>query len=254
MTDAAIEAAPEPETPACAPGVELPRIQRCLQPPSGAKPPGLELEGDEWLRGWLQEASTEVSGWIRRAVGGPPPATAVAEADACAICFTDAAVFAPACMHGLCAACAVKLVRTALGEAQAQVFPQGVRCPMHPSGCDAFITTSDAERLMSERDVRRRAVQAARGDPLPGARGQATPPPWARVLPPKLLVWVERRVKPTIDRVVQALDPGLPPTFLTLEEVGRFNRFVLEAAIPQREKTCATPSVAFEAGSSSMPE
>ena len=42
MTDAAIEAAPEPETPACAPGVELPRIQRCLQPPSGAKPPGLE--------------------------------------------------------------------------------------------------------------------------------------------------------------------------------------------------------------------
>ena len=126
MTDAAIEAAPGPETPACALEAELPRIQRCLQPPS-AKPPDLELEGDEWLRGWLHEASTEVSGWIRRAVGGPPPATPVAEADACVICFTDAAVFAPSCSHGLCAACAVKLVRTALGEAHAQGFPQGVR-------------------------------------------------------------------------------------------------------------------------------
>ena len=53
---------------------------------------------------------------------------------------------------------------------------QGVRCPMHSSGCDAYITPTDAPRLLSPSAATRYTELCERGEPPPGQHATASNP------------------------------------------------------------------------------
>ena len=105
------------------------------------------------LLGGLADAAKE---WLDAPAASLTSSSAAVEEDEdlCPICYAEPPTFALPCGHALCVNCAVRYVREALGDAQTQVFPQGVRCPMHSSGCEVFITSSEAQRLLSARDAR----------------------------------------------------------------------------------------------------
>jgi hypothetical protein len=77
------------------------------------------------------------------------------------VCFDSKPTFAtPQCEgHAMCTSCAVSYVRGALGDATAQVQAAGIRCPMHGSGgCQGFVNSVDAVRLLKDRDAKRFAL------------------------------------------------------------------------------------------------
>jgi len=106
----------------------------------------------------------------------------------CDICFSEAAadnLFAiGACAHQICVPCSMRYVRTALGSVADEVKPQGVRCPIHSSGCSEFLTVSTVRQFLVGR--------------------QSTD------------------------------EPDMEP--ISEQEVDRFQRFVLEAAIPKERR------------------
>lgn len=113
-----------------------------------------QLNFPSWVQTVLAGLSEASKKWLNSEERPLPPIPAASAEDLCPICYTYEATFCPPCGHKLCTRCAVHYLRDALGDAQTQVFPQGVRCPMHSSGCESFITSSEAERLLSERDAR----------------------------------------------------------------------------------------------------
>jgi hypothetical protein len=94
----------------------------------------------------------------------PAPAPAPAPADAspsppppepfsCPICAEDDAEHPPfsppGCEHQVCQQCTVGWLRSALGNKKQQIFAGGVRCMMHPAGCEAYIGPGEAKRLVA---------------------------------------------------------------------------------------------------------
>ncbi|KAL1510221.1 hypothetical protein AB1Y20_006548 [Prymnesium parvum] len=78
-------------------------------------------------------------------VSAPVPAVPACEEEPeremCPICYARVPSFSAACGHQICIECAVHYVREALRD-KTQVYPQGVRCPMHSNGCECFITST----------------------------------------------------------------------------------------------------------------
>jgi hypothetical protein len=155
-------------------------------------------------------------------------------------------VFSLACGHALCPQCAVSYLRDSLGNAQALIAPEGVRCPMHVSGCAHFITAIDARVLLTARDTKLAADIAARGEPLPGMPHPSSAHieflrPLAKVLPPSLMSAAERQVARFFGGLgVSSAGSGSGATsstgdelHLSLDELKRLDRFAIEAAIPE---------------------
>ncbi|EGB01950.1 hypothetical protein AURANDRAFT_69336, partial [Aureococcus anophagefferens] len=84
----------------------------------------------------------------------------------CSICFdevhADFLASLGACGHTLCASCSIGYVRNALGDVEANVTKEGIRCPLHVAGCASFVTQDVVETLVA-RDIR----DDMRGDCLP---------------------------------------------------------------------------------------
>lgn len=142
----------------------------------------------------------------------------------------------------MCRRCAVTYLRSALGDAQTQVTPEGVRCPMHPSGCSSFISAADASRLLTPRDAEHMAARAARSDPLAYGAAVTTKGIITRWLPapltsklhklaPDLYAWSEKRLAHLSQTHGWGLDEP-PPTFLTMMELRRLRNYEVEATIP----------------------
>ena len=106
----------------------------------------------------------------------------VVTTEQCPICCDESPSFSPPCGHAFCQTCTVHYVRDALGD-KSRVFPQGVRCPMHATGCDAFVNSSDALRLLSNRDAKARSgVKPQARSAFPALSGVAMqlPSAWSR--------------------------------------------------------------------------
>ena len=117
--------------------------------------PSTKSSAWSWIQGVAAAAADVASQWVAGSAAVPEAAAAGdVEAPLCPICFAEPPTFSPPCGHALCTSCAVAYLRGALGDAQTQIHPQGVRCPMHASGCEDFITSTDARRLLSNRDAR----------------------------------------------------------------------------------------------------
>ena len=183
-----------------------------------------------------------------------------AEESICPICMAERPTFAPECGHALCATCAAQYLRGALGDASSQVFAQGVRCPMHSSGCDGYITCVDAPRLLSPHDAREYATLCARGDAQQGERRIALSRPsqphgrnglgdLTRLLPAAWLGYAEQRLAPRFPSAWAFLTGGSRPGggggstsvpevggTLSLDEVRRLHRFSVRAAVPEAER------------------
>lgn len=117
---------------------------------------GISMLEHAFDRVGLAEPAAPMLDWLSGgAVAAVPGAERFAAAQ-CPICFDGMPSFAASgCEHALCTPCAVAYVRGALGDVQAQIFAAGVRCPLHPSGCEGFISSTDAARLLTARDAKR---------------------------------------------------------------------------------------------------
>lgn len=157
------------------------------------------------------------------------------ETEACPICMTEDASFAPAssCGHSLCVRCTVQYVRGALGDAQSQVLPLGIRCPLHATGCTAHISPTDVVRLLSRADAKRHADLESGGN---DANRKAAPGLAGALL--TQLSFVGERVGPMWRATFggQRGAAALPERHLTLDEVHRLHRFTVEAAIPPSQR------------------
>jgi len=157
----------------------------------------------------------------------------------CLICMEgmgSSNMFVLGCGHALCKSCAVHYVRVAIGEARSQVFPEGIRCPMHSSGCNAFLTAADASRLLTPRGIK----QLEKGEEPPlraDARHGLELQQLTRHLPPGLRTWSDRQIRVVLSATSRLLEQGrIAEGTLSVDEVKRLNRFVVEAAIPKNQK------------------
>ena len=195
----------------------------------------------------LEHLDAEERHWsaelVRRMTGAAPNGgESQDEREPCPVCFSDEPSFSPECGHGLCVRCSVQYVRGALGDAATQVLAGGVRCPLHSNGCEAYITSTDAAKLLSSRDSKKMAELALRGDPVLSRSGSrdSGPPDWVRAfVSPQLIAWGERHVLSPLHAAWMAKfgQPGpLPETNLTLDEVRLLHRFAIERAVSADER------------------
>ena len=86
----------------------------------------------------------------------------------CTICFVDEGdAFVPdGCIHIICRDCALQYVRNALSDRAGAVFPEGLRCPQHSSGCSSFITLDDCAALLPGDDAGDASAEGATGGAL----------------------------------------------------------------------------------------
>ena len=168
------------------------------------------------------------------------------DSEPCPICMDRPPTFAPsACGHALCDSCAVSYLRDQLGNAQAAVFAQGVRCCMHSAGCEAFITPFDAPRLLSAADAKLYREYEMHGEPPPGVGSRHAPSGgegwtggWTR-----LVRQAERAIAPRLPAVwafftgtgllPPPLESGSSDSTITFSELRRLTRFCIEKAIPE---------------------
>lgn len=172
----------------------------------------------------------------------------------CPICFSEQASFAVSCGHKLCNRCATTYVREALGDVRTHIHPAGIRCPMHPVGCTAFIDAIDASTLLDARDKGRLKEIMMHGEALPGQEAAGSGfAPWIRAIEAGFAQTVHTltlQLRSFASRLAgdaasarrqrQPPTPTSPPppeAHLTLDEVKRFQRFLLEAAIPTVSRT-----------------
>ena len=144
------------------------------------------------------------------------------------------------CDHTMCTRCAIEYLRSALGDAQVYITAAGVRCPLHSSGCDAFITAMDASLLLTERDLKRFNTMAHRYDAMRGTKTSNRP--W--LVPPAMVAWSEQRM----DRMRSAIASRMVAHFgpsnqrlgsaLGIEEVQKLQTFMIKSAIPEEERIC----------------
>lgn len=179
---------------------------------------------------------------------------AAEEWEPCPICMERRPAFAPAgCDHMLCKACAVAYLREQLSSARTAVFAQGVRCCMHSSGCEAFITPIDAPRLLDDRDAALYREYEASGEPPPGQRrrdtGRAGPEGWVRffrqaesaIAPHFPTAWAFFTGAVGIQSATAAA-PAPSEFALSLVEVKRFVRFCMEHSIPDEAQRVDCPN------------
>ena len=138
----------------------------------------------------------------------------------CPICLTERSVFqcTVACSHSLCTRCAVSYLRSALGDVQAMITCKGVRCPMHTSGCTAYIGALDAAKLLTQNDAR--LVQRMGNEVLQSARG--TP------------------LQRFVGRLFGYMPDDPSDLSLSIKEVRQLERHMVEAAIPP-DQQCWCP-------------
>lgn len=74
--------------------------------------------------------------------------------DTCAVCYcpleSGEEIVSPSCKHGMHVECAVGFLRSAIGDAAAQVKPRGVRCtcfPQNLGGCQQFLDPYVSEHV-----------------------------------------------------------------------------------------------------------
>ena len=181
----------------------------------------------------LAEPAGPMLDWLSGgAIAVVPGADRFSEADSqCIVCFDAPATFATStCDHGMCTSCAVAYVRTALGDATAQVHAAGVRCPMHGSGCGGHVTSVEAARLLTARESKQLAALAVQGVPLPTRQpspAQRTPQ-WVQSLRAVATRALQSRFGPA---------DQLSEMALSLREVQRLERFMLEVAVPANLRT-----------------
>ena len=245
---------PPPPPPPPPPEVAAAEVELTVLAPS--RPTSLAINAANFLG----VASRAIGGALafaaslRAAAGAAAAAQAddEEEVEPCPICYTNAPSFAPSCGHALCRTCAVHILRDALGDVRTQVCAQGVRCPMHSSGCDAFITSTDAPRLLSPSDATRYTELCERGEPPPGQRAHAPGNSnggvdLTRYLPAQWRIQVERSVATRFPSVWSFLTGGgkaggahgggeLSETSLSLEEVRRLHRFTVQVSVPEGER------------------
>ncbi len=198
----------------------------------------------------LAEPAGNLLDWLGGAVASVPGAEQYSSSGSvCLICLESTPTFATLqCEgHALCTSCAVSYVRSALGDSAAQVHAAGIKCPMHggSGGCDGFISSVDAVRLLKERDARRLARQEQRGRPgyvrehptLAVELGRQLSPPtqaarrgnaaWSqRYLLSPLQMFAARAMTASLG------PPQLSAEALSIDEVHRLQRFMMEAVIP----------------------
>ena len=172
----------------------------------------------------------------------PAAARLTSSVPTCPICIDLPATFILAeCGHALCVDCAVTYLRESLGNARTAISACGLRCPLHSAGCDGCIGTADVRQLITPRNASRLAAFEATGEVLPGIGG----PPEATAASPQLtaqlITWGERHVLPFLRLLRPALRSMAPPeplsaSSLTLDEVKRFDRYVIEAAVPESQR------------------
>ena len=203
---------------------------------------GASVLSDVLDRAGLGEPAAPMLDWIAGGAGAAVPGAErfARRPDLCLICFDAVPTFASGtCDHGLCTTCAVAYVRGALGDAQAQVHAAGVRCPLHSSGCAGCISSTDAARLLSARNALKLQAEAVRGRPVVVSEGHSP------ALGARLARWSQRHVVPRLRHALAsatarlALPPAgaLPEDALTIEEVERLQRFIVEASIPAEQRT-----------------
>ena len=194
----------------------------------------------EAVKSGFELASQQVSKFFN----SPPPEP---ENTDCPICFGAAPTFSAAgCDHAICQSCAVQYVRGALGDAQSQIFPEGIRCFMHMADCECHISAEAAATLLSKDEKKRLDALAATGEALPGTPAHLER---QKSLGSKAFRWInnawaQRNVAPWIRQGIAArlgrgTAAGLPPPdeHLTLEEVRKLTRFMLQQAIPEGMRT-----------------
>ena len=198
----------------------------------------------------LAEPAGPLLDWLGGAAAAVPGAERYSEQSACLVCFDSKPTFAtPQCeAHAMCTSCAVSYVRGALGDATAQVQAAGIRCPMHGSGgCEGFISSVDAVRLLKERDAKRLARLAMSGLPLPVSEPALRNTGSAHPSSPAITTRQGQSVSPGGRRssawmrfqgvAARAMAASLGPPQLSAEaisidEVHRLERFMMMAAIP----------------------
>jgi len=255
-------APPAPAPPATAPPQALSPAP--LPPPPPPPPQPAQAFGPlSWIRhkaaavlsdaldhAGLAEPAGPLLDWLGGAAAAVPGAERYSEQSACLVCFDSKPTFAtPQCEgHAMCTSCAVSYVRGALGDATAQVQAAGIRCPMHGSGgCQGFVNSVDAVRLLKDRDAKRFARLAMSGLPLPvsepGLRNTSrahpsTPPTSTRQGQSVSLggrrssAWT--RFQGVAARAMAASlgPPQLSAEAISIDEVHRLERFMMMAAIP----------------------
>jgi hypothetical protein len=150
---------------------------------------------------------------------------------ACPICFDASADFSLRCSHALCRRCTVAYTRSALGDVHSHISGAGIRCPLHASGCDGHLTSTDALELLAPWDARRLARFELTADGRQVLREQHDGIG-------SLARAIERTLLSPVRNLVASLGgSGSLEHDLTLAELQNFNRFELEAAIPEHERT-----------------
>ncbi len=182
--------------------------------------------------------------------GGAPRAVASTrqEAEECPICFAEPVAFALSCGHELCTRCMVHYVREALANANTQVFPQGIRCPMHSSGCAQHFTSTEAARLLTRSDAafmadrdelgESEALSARRKGPLYENLSRQPAVVRLRRRVPSLYAWAERGVAALSKRLAGIGELDAPGELnLSVDEVIKLHVMEVEAAIPHDQRT-----------------
>lgn len=156
----------------------------------------------------------------------------------CLVCMGPA-TFAPSCGHQMCRSCACAYVREQLGHREANVTPEGVRCPLHVNGCHAYIDAQGAaSKLLTALDLQqlddkakgRSANWLAVRIRVAFVRAMAPvqEPPAARLGPPVLL----RQLSP--GRI--ASGGTAADAFLTVDELLKLERYAVEASLAEQER------------------